>query len=217
SVCGIAGVAGPGAIEDRESVGRMLDALVHRGPDAGGIDGDPDCVLGHRRLSIVDLVTGDQPLRNEDGTVRTVVNGEIYNHADVRARLRGHRWATASDCEAIVHLYEEHGPAFVERLRGMFAIAPGDAARWGLVLARARFGKKPLYWCLRGGRLAFASELRALVEHPAVAADPDPVALDLYFGLQYVPAPRTAFAGVWSLEPGHVLVFERGEVRTQRD
>src|SRR5439155_6742784 len=127
---------------------------------------------------------------------RTVVNGEIYNHEDVRRRLSGHRWATASDCEAIVHLYEEHGPGFVERLRGMFAIALWDAERRRLVLARDRFGKKPLYWCLRGGRLVFASELGALVQHPAVGTEPDPVALDLYFGLQYVPAPRTAFADV---------------------
>ena len=167
-MCGIAGVAGVGAAEDAPAVERMLERLIHRGPDAGGIDRLAGCVLGHRRLSIIDIDHGDQPLRNEHQTVSVVANGEIYNHDDIRRRLGDHRWATASDCEAIVHLYEEHGVDCVDHLRGMFAFALWDVDRSRLVLAKDRFGKKPLYWCERGGRLIFASELAALVEHPFI-------------------------------------------------
>ena len=215
-MCGIAGVAGIGATDDASVVERMLERLIHRGPDAGGIDRLDGCVLGHRRLSIVDLDHGDQPLHNERHTVSVVANGEIYNHQDVRRRLAGHEWATASDCEAIVHLYEEHGTDLVDHLKGMFAFSLWDADRSRLVLAKDRYGKKPLYWCQRGGRLIFASELGALVEHPLVDCEPDLAALDMYFGLQYVPPPLTAYKGVFSLEPGHVLTFERGTVQMRR-
>ena len=209
-MCGIAGVAGARATEDAPIVERMLERLIHRGPDAGGIDRLDGCVLGHRRLSIIDVDHGDQPLRNERRTVSVVANGEIYNHQEIRKRLAGHEWATGSDCEAIVHLYDEHGADCVDHLRGMFAFSLWDADRSRLILARDRFGKKPLYWCERAGRLIFASELAALVEHPLVEREPDPKALDMYFGLQYVPAPLTAYRGVFSLEPGHILTFERG-------
>ncbi len=215
-MCGIVGVAGAQAADDTAHVDRMLELLVHRGPDSSGIDRLDGCVLGHRRLSIVDLDHGEQPLTNERGTISVVANGEIYNHESVRQRLTHHEWATGSDCEAIVHLYEEHGLDFLDHLRGMFAIALWDADRSRLVLAKDRFGKKPLYWCERAGRLIFASELASLVEHPLVETEPDHAALDLYFGLQYIPPPLTAYRSVFSLEPGHVLTFERGAVQVRR-
>lgn len=215
-MCGIAGVAGVRATDDAPIVERMLARLIHRGPDAGGVDSLPGCVLGHRRLSIIDVDHGGQPLQNERHTISVVANGEIYNHHEIRRRLAGHAWATGSDCEAIVHLYEEHGDDVVDHLRGMFAFALWDRDRSRLILAKDRYGKKPLYWCERAGRLIFASELAALVEHPLVEREPDPSALDMYLGLQYIPPPLTAYRGVFSLEPGHVLIFERGLVRVRR-
>lgn len=179
---------------------------------------DERAALGIRRLNVIDLVTGDQPQANEDRTVWTIFNGEIYNFADLRDRLtrRGHRLVTASDTETIVHLYEDHGEGFVEHLEGMFAIAVWDAARRKLVLARDRMGKKPLLYWERHGELAFASEhwalLASLPERPEVAFS----AIRQYLRLGFVPAPHDAFEGVRKIPPGHLLVWSDGQTRLRR-
>jgi asparagine synthase (glutamine-hydrolysing) len=212
-MCGIAGAFAFAATprDDRAAVERMRDAMVHRGPDAAGIwqSADRRVVLAHRRLSIVDRSTaGDQPMASEDGSVRLTCNGEIYNHVELRAALvaAGHRFRSRSDSEAIVHGYEEHGVDIVHALDGMFAFALWDARGAQLVLARDRLGKKPLHYVDLGGRLLFASELKALLVHPDVARDLDPVALDHYLTFGNVPAPRTLLAGIRKLPPAHVLV-----------
>src|SRR3712207_5669881 len=163
-MCGIAGIASRRGAVDPERLRAMSSTLVHRGPDSDGTLLDGPVGMAARRLSIIDLEGGDQPMANEDGTVQVVQNGEIYNFAELRVELEvaGHRFATRCDTEVLVHLYEEHGPAFAERLRGMFAIALWDARRRRLVLARDPFGIKPLYYRDHGGELLFASELRAL-------------------------------------------------------
>jgi asparagine synthase (glutamine-hydrolysing) len=197
----------------------MTDAVAHRGPDAAGYHVAPGIGLGHRRLSIIDLATGDQPLCNENGSVWTVFNGEIYNFADVRAELasRGHRFKTNSDTEIIVHGYEEWGERAVERFRGMFAYAVWDAAKRRLVLARDRVGVKPLYYAdLPGRGVVFGSELKSLLEDPDVPREWRADAIDAYLTLLYIPAPSTIYKGVHKLEPGHVLVAENGAVRVSR-
>jgi asparagine synthase (glutamine-hydrolysing) len=191
----------------------MNAALVHRGPDDGSVDAFGRCVLGHRRLRVVDLVTGGQPVQNEAGEVVAVFNGELYNFRQLRSELgRKHHVVPGSgDTAVIPHLYEEHGLGFVERLSGMFAIALWDAARERLVLARDRVGKKPLLWTrLADGTLAFASELKALLRLPAVRRELDPSALDAFLALQYVPGTATGLRGIHKLAPGHVLVLEGG-------
>jgi len=191
----------------------MSATLVHRGPDADGQIVDGPTGLASRRLSIIDLETGDQPIANEDGTVHVVQNGELYNYRELRARLErgGHRFATRSDTEVLVHLYEEHGDAFAIELRGMFAVALWDARRRRLVLARDRFGIKPLYYRVDGDGLAFASELRAL---PRGEIDFD--ALEGFLAFNSIPAPHTIFRDVKKLPPGHLLVWEDGEARVSR-
>jgi asparagine synthase (glutamine-hydrolysing) len=194
----------------------MNAALVHRGPDEGSVDAFGRCVLGHRRLQVIDLVTGSQPVANESGDVVAVFNGELYNFRALRAELTGHEVRGSGDTPVIPHLYEELGPGFVSRLEGMFAFALWDAARERLVLARDRVGKKPLLWTrLPDETLAFASELKALLRLPGVSRELDPAALDAYLALQYVPA-GTALRGVEKLPPGHVLVAEGGDVRVER-
>ncbi len=219
-MCGITGTVNfDGAPVDRALLGAMTDAVTHRGPDAAGYHFAPGVGLGHRRLSIIDLVTGDQPLANEDGTVWTVFNGEIYNFADVRAELQaaGHRFRTRSDTEVIVHGYEEWGEACVERFRGMFALAVWDATARRLLLARDRLGVKPLYYsALPGGGLTFGSEIKSLLADPSVPRDWRPDALDAYLTLLYVPAPATIYRSIQKLPPGHLLVAERGSVRTRQ-
>ena len=191
----------------------MSATLVHRGPDADGQIVDGPTGLASRRLSIIDLETGDQPIANEDGTVHVVQNGELYNYRELRARLEraGHRFATRSDTEVLVHLYEEHGDAFAIELRGMFAVALSDARLRRLVLARDRFGIKPLYYRVDGDGLAFASELRAL---PRGEIDFD--ALEGFLAFNSIPAPHTIFRDVKKLPPGHLLVWEDGEARVSR-
>jgi len=220
-MCGIAGRFNYDPLRpiDRGVLTAMTDAVAHRGPDASGYHVAPGIGLGHRRLSIIDLSTGDQPLSNEDGTVWTVFNGEIYNFADVRAELvaRGHRFRTSSDTEIIVHGYEEWGERAVERFRGMFAFAVWDARQRRLVLVRDRVGVKPLYYAELPGRgLVFGSELKSLLEDPDVPREWRPEAVDEYLTLLYVPAPGTIYEGIRKLEPGHVLVAENGAVRTSR-
>lgn len=215
-MCGIAGFTGEAAPAVLRA---MTGSLAHRGPDDEGFHEAPDIQLGMRRLAIVDPTSGQQPLGNEDGSVWTVFNGEIYNHAVRRRELaaRGHTFSTGhSDTEVIVHLYEEEGPDFVRELNGMFGLAVWDAPRHRLVLSRDRLGKKPLYYARAGRELAFASEIKALLRHPGVSADFDPVSLYHYFGLKNTSAPATAYAAVRQLPPGHTLVFENGEIRISR-
>jgi asparagine synthase (glutamine-hydrolysing) len=191
----------------------MSATLVHRGPDSDGMLVDGPVGLAARRLKIIDLETGDQPIANEDGTVHVVQNGEIYNYRELRAALEraGHRFATRSDTEVLVHLYEEHGDSFAERLRGMFAVAVWDARRRRVVLARDAFGIKPLYYRLDGDGLAFASELRAM---PRGEIDLD--ALEAFLAFNSVPGPYSIFRGINKLPPGHSLVWEDGEARVSR-
>src|ERR671931_1030720 len=166
----------------------MNAALLHRGPDEGSVDGFGRCVLGNRRLQVIDLATGSQPVTNETGDVVAVFNGELYNFRELRTQLRGHEVRGTGDTPVIPHLYEEHGPRFVERLEGMFALALVDARRGRLVLARDRLGKKPLAWTrLPDGTLAFAYELKALLSLPDVPREVDLEAVDAYLALQYVP------------------------------
>ena len=191
----------------------MTQALFHRGPDSGGITNLGRCVLGHRRLRVVDLETGEQPATNESGDVLAVFNGELYDFAAVRAQLAasGHVVPGTGDTAVIPHVYEEHGPEFPAALRGMFAIALWDRRRERLVLARDRVGKKPLHYLeLPDGGLAFASELKALLLLPGVRRELHPSALDAYLALQYVPGPDTGVGGIRRLQPGHVLVWEGG-------
>jgi asparagine synthase (glutamine-hydrolysing) len=214
-MCGICGVAGP---VDRGVLALMTATMTHRGPDDVGLHVEDGVGLGVRRLSIIDLPGGHQPIANEDGGVRVVFNGEIYNHATLRERLarQGHRFRTQADTEVLVHLYEEYGVDGVHLLRGMFAYALWDRPRRRLVLVRDRLGIKPLYYAQTGGALLFASEAKALLRHPAIAAAADPGALDLYLALQYVPGERTLFRGIRKLRPGHVLVFEDGRAHVRR-
>lgn len=197
----------------------MNEALCHRGPDGEGTYLDEHVGLAMRRLAIIDVAGGDQPIFNEDRGVCVVLNGEIYNFQDLRQELRrlGHTFATASDTEVIVHAYEVWGVECVERLWGMFAFALWDSRAGRLLLARDRLGKKPLvYYHAPDGGLAFASELQSLLRHPRVPRRVDAVALDDYLTYLYVPAPRTAFADVAKLPPGHRLVWQAGRVSVER-
>jgi len=220
-MCGIAGRFNfdPLRPVSRDVLEAMTDAVTHRGPDASGYHLAPGIGLGHRRLSIIDLSTGDQPLANEDGTVWTVFNGEIYNFAEVRSELvaLGHRFRTGSDTEVIVHGYEQWGERCVERFRGMFAFAVWDARARRLLLARDRVGVKPLYYAELPGRgVVFGSELKSLLEDPDVPREWRPDAIDAFLTLLYIPAPATIYKGIHKLEPGHVLVAEKGSIRTSR-
>jgi asparagine synthase (glutamine-hydrolysing) len=196
----------------------MAKSLAHRGPDGEGFYFGDTASLGARRLSIIDVAGSNQPIWNESGRVVTVFNGEIYNYRALRALLesRGHQFRTSGDTEVLVHLYEEYGPAGVHALRGMFAYAVWDLDRRTLVLARDRLGIKPLYYAERGGRLTFASELKAVLLDPEVDRALDPEALRLYVGLQYVPGARTMVRGVKRLPPGHLLVWRDGRASLQR-
>jgi len=212
-MCGIAGIfdtreAGP---VDESVLERMNQSQFHRGPDDGGIHTEPGVGLAHRRLSIIDLSNGHQPLFNEDGSVVVVFNGEIYNFPDLTKELlaAGHRFRTHCDTEVIVHAWEEWGEACVERFRGMFAFAVWDRNRSSLFLARDRLGIKPLhYTLLDDGRLLFGSELKSLL---ALPREIDPYSVEDYFGFGYVPEPRTIFRNVFKLEPGHTLLIRRGD------
>jgi asparagine synthase (glutamine-hydrolysing) len=214
-MCGICGIAAANGGVDPARLEAMSATLVHRGPDSDGTLLDGPVGLAARRLAIIDLQTGDQPISNEDGTIHVVQNGEIYNYRELRAELErsGHHFSTTGDTEAIVHLYEEHGDGFAERLRGMFAIAIWDSRRRRLVLARDRYGIKPLYYRATAGGLEFASELRAL---PRGEIDLD--ALESFLAFNSVPAPFSIFRGTRKLAPGSLLVWEEGTaaLRTER-
>jgi asparagine synthase (glutamine-hydrolysing) len=220
-VCGITGLISRDARPDEAPVRRMSRELAHRGPDAEGLWSRGRAVLGHRRLSIIDLSPeATQPLLNEDETIGVVVNGEIYNFVELRDDLvkRGHVFRSSSDSEVVVHLYEEYGVDCVAKLFGMFAFALWDSGRDRLLLARDRAGKKPLvYRRLPTGDLAFASEAHALVRaFPEAPVTPDLEAIDEYLTLQYIPAPRTAYRDVYKLPAAHLAILERGSELTVR-
>jgi asparagine synthase (glutamine-hydrolysing) len=182
----------------------MTEAISHRGPDDSGTYRDERAVLGHRRLTIIDLDSGRQPLANEDETVWITFNGEIYNYRALRDELiaRGHRFRTTTDTEVIVHLYEESGPACVERLRGMFAFAIWDRRAGRLFAARDRLGQKPFYYAEIGGRLLFASEIKGILAHEDVRVEVEDAAVDFYLSLRFVPPPLTLIRGVRKLPAG---------------
>ncbi len=221
-MCGICGIAIPEGFNkdvDAATLVRMRDSLTHRGPDDGGVYIDRVVGLGHRRLSIVDLAGGHQPMSNEDGSVWITYNGEVYNHRDLRPSLeeRGHVYQTNCDTETIIHLYEEHGPRAVDQLRGMFAFAIWDQTRRRLVLARDRLGIKPLYYTLSDdGVICFASEIKALIEARAVRAELNYDALADYAANRSTSGEETLFRGVKRLLPGHTLVWTDGRIEIER-
>ena len=217
-MCGICGVYnfGTGEPADPVALKRATDAMAHRGPDDEGFHLDGAMGLGNRRLSIIDLPGGHQPIANEDESVWITFNGEIYNYRDLRPDLlaRGHQFRTNSDTETILHLYEEYDLSFLDHLRGMFAFAIWDSRQRRLLLARDRLGVKPLFFRVEAGRLAFASELRTLRELLPHPAEIDPQSIYDFFGFRYIPAPRTFYRGVEKLLPGHYLVADPTGVRS---
>jgi asparagine synthase (glutamine-hydrolysing) len=219
-MCGIAGYFAltPRPIAPRAVLERMVEAVRHRGPDAGGVYLDARAALGHRRLSIIDLSGGKQPLSTADGRLWVTFNGEIFNYVELTAELtaRGHAFQTRSDTETILHAYAEHGPRCVESFNGDFAYALWDRNRERLVLARDRMGVRPLYYTVQDGVLVFASEVKALFSYPGMHAELDPIALDQCFTFWAPLAPRTPFKGVHELPPGHQLIAENGGLRIER-
>jgi asparagine synthase (glutamine-hydrolysing) len=219
-MCGIAGIVSADALapDDRDRVAAMRDVIAHRGPDAFGLFADQSAALGHRRLSIVDLAAGKQPLANEDETIWISFNGEIYNHADLRRELEadGHVYRTRSDTETIVHAYERWGDDCVQRLRGMFAFAIWDIRRKRLLLARDRLGIKPLYWARTGDRLIFASEIKSILESGLIEPHANIGAIPELLSTRSLAGSETMFRWIHKLMPGHVLTFERGDVSLRR-
>jgi asparagine synthase (glutamine-hydrolysing) len=212
-MCGIVGVYEYGTQRPVPSalLVAMLHTIRHRGPDDENIYVDDDLALGMRRLSIIDIAGGRQPMANEDGTLWCVCNGEIYNFKALRDELesKGHRFATASDTEVVVHAYEQWGTAFLEKLRGMFGLAVWDSLQRRLVIARDRLGIKPIYYAADGARLIFASEIKSILRHPTIPATLDPTSLNYFLSLKYVPAPLTMFQNIRALPPGHMLQCDR--------
>jgi asparagine synthase (glutamine-hydrolysing) len=214
-MCGIAGIVDLRCRDvERADLAGLCAHLVHRGPDDVGYHYGPGVGLGQRRLSIIDLASGHQPMANENGTLWLTFNGEIYNFQVLRAALEaaGHRFATQSDSEVILHAYEEYGAGCLERFRGMFALALWDAPRRTLFLARDRVGKKPLFYTQADGQFVFASEIQALVAHPGVRREIDPAAIDDFLTFGYVHAPATGFRGISKLPPAHSLTLTLGDV-----
>ena len=215
-MCGIAGIVDTRFKRepDRGLALRMNDAIAHRGPDGDGLHLEPGVALCHRRLAIIDLATGQQPLYNEDGSVVVVYNGEIYNYQQLIPELQalGHSFHTRSDTEVIVHAWEAWGERCVERFRGMFAFALWDRNRETLFLARDRLGVKPLHYALLpDGQLLFGSEIKSLLKHPGLDRTIDPLAVEEYFAFGYVAEPRSIYRSVRKLPPAHTLVIRRGE------
>ena len=218
-MCGIAGIVrSDGAPVDRELVARMNEAIRHRGPDDDGFYFSDGVGLAMRRLAIIDLKSGHQPIHNQDSTAWIVFNGEIYNYRELRAQLEklGHKFYTDSDTEAIVHAYDQYGADCPKYLRGMFAFAIWDERTRSLFLARDRVGKKPLLYAQLDGELVFGSEFTALLEHPRVSRDVDFEAIHHYLSFICVPAPLTAYRAIRKLEPGHSLLWRDGEINTER-
>jgi asparagine synthase (glutamine-hydrolysing) len=223
-MCGIVGIVEPdNRPVDRATLGAMGRTMLHRGPDGAGIHVDGSIGLAMQRLAIIDLAGGSQPMSNEGcprarGESWIVYNGEVYNHAILRRELEalGHRFRTRCDTEAILHAYEEWGERAVEHLNGMFGFAIWDGARRELFLARDRLGIKPLYYSWSGGRLVFASEIKAILEDPSVERAVDPQAVFDYVGYEFVPGPRTMFAGIHKLQPGHTMTLRDGRITTRQ-
>jgi asparagine synthase (glutamine-hydrolysing) len=219
-MCGIAGIVAAEGLEHDAATRAiaMRDVLMHRGPDDAGLHVDAYAALAHRRLSIVDLKSGQQPLSNEDGSIWVVFNGEIYNHASVRKELEhhGHNYRTRSDTETIVHAYEEWGDACVDRFRGMFAFALWDAPKRRLLLVRDRLGVKPLYWASVGRKLLFGSEIKAILASSLIEPQADEEALPELLGTRYLSGTGTLFRDVHKLLPGHLLVYQNGSVHIRQ-
>ncbi|MSR64383.1 MAG: asparagine synthase (glutamine-hydrolyzing) [Verrucomicrobiae bacterium] len=219
-MCGIAGIVNlaAGAPPDERQLRQMLAMIRHRGPDEFGIYLDDAVGLGNARLSIIDLSGGQQPIANEDGTLWIVFNGEIFNYVELRPELeaKGHRFATHSDTEVLLHLYEEYGPKCLERLNGQFAFAVWNTRDQSLFLARDRLGVRPLFYTRTGGRLIFGSEIKAILSDPGVRAEIDPVTLEQVFTFWSPLSPRTIFKDIVELPPGHWLLAKRGEVTVNR-
>jgi asparagine synthase (glutamine-hydrolysing) len=221
-MCGITGWANfdartPPPDGAKDLLHSMCERMVHRGPDSEGLLVANGVALGMRRLAIIDLVTGEQPTYNEDKSVAVILNGEIYNYRELRDDLerRGHTFRSQSDTEVLPHLYEEFGDALVEHLNGMFALALWDSRRRRLLLARDRFGEKPLFWCVFDNTLLFASEPKVLLAHPAVRTSLNLQALRQYLSFDYVPAPLTIYQDINKLPAAHTLTLENGEIKTQ--
>jgi len=216
-MCGICGIfeTEPSGQVTQDFVRRMTNTILHRGPDDEGIYTAPGIGLGFRRLSIIDVAGGHQPISNEDGSIWVMLNGEIYNYTELREDLlsRGHTFVTRSDTESIVHLYEEYGEDCFRRLRGMFAIALWDSRTRKLLLARDRVGKKPLFYSWNGKRILFGSELKCLLAADGIPRTVDTQALTDYFSFGYIPAPKTIYRDVRKLMPGHYLVASEKDVR----
>jgi asparagine synthase (glutamine-hydrolysing) len=219
-MCGIAGIVATDQLAEDAAARatRMRDVIAHRGPDEAGLHVDAHAALAHRRLSIVDLSTGQQPLANEDGSVWVVFNGEIYNHAAVRKDLEahGHHYRTRSDTETIVHAYEQWGEDCVHRFRGMFAFAIWDAPKRRLLLVRDRLGIKPLYWARTPRALLFGSEIKAILASDLVEPEANAAVLPEVLSTRYTSGDETMFRGIRKLLPGHLLVFEGGEIKTRQ-
>ena len=219
-MCGIAGVISrdPERAPDRETLDRMVECLHHRGPDDQGAITLPGIGLGMKRLSIVDVAGGQQPLRSEDANVTFVGNGEIYNHRALRSELidKGYRFRTSLDLEVIIHGYAEWGDEIVERLGGMFAFALWDARRRRLLVARDRAGEKPLYFYEGADEIVFASEIKSILSRPDVPRRLDLEALDCFLTYEFIIAPKTIFKDIRKLPPATRMVFENGSLSTSR-
>ena len=220
-MCGICGVVyGDGRSPDKGVLKRANDAIAHRGPDDEGYHVDGPAGLAMRRLAIIDLNTGHQPISYADETLWVVLNGEIYNYLELRAELeaKGHRFKTKSDTEVVLALYKDLGPRCVDKLRGMFVFAIWDKTKKKLFIARDRIGKKPLCYAVRpDGTLLFGSELRCLFAlDPTLSREIDPVAVDMYLTLQYIPSPRSIYTSVRKLPPAHALTWENGIISVDR-
>ncbi len=219
-MCGICGQINTDRARpvDPTILARMNAVIRHRGPDSDGFYVRDNVGLAMRRLAIIDLLTGDQPMCNEDGSIWIVFNGEIYNHSELRPQLeaRGHVFQSRSDTETILHLYEEHGPECVDHLRGMFAVAIWDENHRRLLLARDRFGQKPLYYAEHNGAFLFGSEIKCILQYPRFPRQIDLEAIHHYLTLQYVPDPWTGIAGVHKLPPAHRLVWQDGRIQIER-
>src|SRR3989441_6811695 len=219
-MCGICGIVNFKASEpvDRSLVERMNLAQAHRGPDDDGYFIDNNVGLGHRRLSIIDVSGGKQPIFNEDGSIVVVFNGEIYNFSELTTNLiaHGHQFKTRSDTETIVHAYEQYGDECMQDFRGMFAFALWDRRRRRLLLVRDRLGIKPVYYYAGPDFFVFASEIKSLLQHPRVPREVDPQGVDLYLALRYVPGPRTMFKNIFKLQPGHWLTVDQTGVKSEK-
>lgn len=202
----------------QETILKMCSAIQHRGPDDQGIFLNANIGLGMRRLSIIDVAGGHQPIANEDKTIWIVLNGEIYNYLELREHLqkKGHQFSTKSDVEAVIHAYEEYGEACVEKLRGMFAFAVWDSNKEKLLIARDRVGIKPLFYTQINGSIIFASEIKAILQYPDIKREIDWRAFDAFFTLSYIPAPLTIFKDIYKLLPGHIIVCEKGHIRVEK-